>query len=383
MRVFAAAAFAFLACSSAAVAQTVSYPNGMTLQKVEYAELPGWQEDHHSEALRTFLGSCAVFARQSADAMQGSGPLRAENIHWRKACGEAEQMQRGDDLGARSFFERQFVPFAVGRADSKGRIGKFTGYYEPMVTASRHKKPGYEVPVYARPADLPKGDAVYPLTRADIDNGALANKGLELVWLQDPIDLFFLQVQGSGQVILDNGERVALRFDGKTNQPYTAIGKVLVERGELTREEVSAPAIRHWLQKHPSQSRALMQQNKSYVFFSLAPVTDNGPTGAQNVPLTPERSLAVDASVIPLGMPVYLTTRLPNTPMGDGTPYNRLMVAQDTGSAIIGAVRGDVFFGNGERAEALAGHMNSEGGYYVLVPRRMADQLAGSQIRTY
>lgn len=360
---------------------TIHSRSGMSVERHSFAQLPGWQQDDHGQALATFKRSCVKWRSLAPDTLIGTDLLAGRAAIWQKVCEDASPIAATDVLASRSFFERQFVPFAIGIGGS--RSGKFTGYYEPLLKGSRTKKPGYAEPVYGKPADLPPAGGVYPLTRADIEGGALTGKGLERLWVNDPIDLFFLHVQGSGQVLLDSGERVALRFDGKNNQPYTAIGKVLIERGELKKEEVTAPAIRAWLRAHPQQARALMQQNKSFVFFSVQPAGDEGPAGAQNVPLTPERSLAVDTAFIPLGMPIYLTTRLPVSRFGDGAAYNRLMVAQDKGSAILGAVRGDVFFGPGERAEDLAGHMNSEGGFYALVPRAMADGLAGSRVKTY
>lgn len=378
---------ASLACVFAALlplavqAATINSRSGMSVEEYSFSQLPGWQQDNHGEALGAFKRSCTKLNALAPDAPVGNDLLSGSASDWQKVCADAVQIPVTDSVAARSFFERRFVPFAVGIGGS--RSGKFTGYYEPLLKGSRTKKAGYAEPVYGKPADLPGGAAVYPLTRADIDKGALAGKGLEQLWVNDPVDLFFLHVQGSGQVLLDSGQRVALRFNGKNNQPYTAIGKVLVERGELTKEEVSAPTIRRWLHEHPQQARALMQENKSFVFFSVAPAGDEGPVGAQNVPLTPERSLAVDTNFIPLGMPVYLATRLPTSKYGQGAFYNRLLVAQDKGSAILGAVRGDVFFGPGARAEDLAGHMNSEGGFYALVPKSLASSLASSRVKTY
>lgn len=372
-----------LATAAPALAQNASIHSrsGMGVERFTFGQLSGWQQDNHGAALGAFQRSCTKLMALAPDTTVGTDLLAGKASIWHKVCEDAQAISASDALGARSFFERQFVPFAVGINGS--RSGKFTGYYEPLLKGSRTKQAGYGEPVYGKPADLPAGGGVYPLTRSEIDGGALAGRGLERIWVDDPIDLFFLHVQGSGQVLLDTGERVALRFEGKNNQPYTAIGKVLVQRGALKQEEVSAPSIRKWLKDNPQDARKIMHENHSFVFFSLTPAVDEGPVGAQNVPLTPERSLAVDTAYIPLGMPLYLTTRLPVSKHASGEVYNRLMVAQDKGSAILGAVRGDVFFGPGERAEDLAGHMNSEGGFFALVPRAIADSLSSSRVKTY
>jgi membrane-bound lytic murein transglycosylase A len=306
----------------------------------------------------------------------GTGMLAGAAGHWHRACTEANQVDPQDNVGARAFFEREFVPYQL--AYSGEPRGKFTGYYEPLMRGSWQKKSDYQETVYGRPADLVSGKT-YPLSRTDIDGGALAGKGLERMYINDAVDLFFLHVQGSGRVLMDTGEMVALRFDGKNNHPYTAIGKVLVERGELTREEVSAPAIRNWLHAHPAQAREVMQQNDSYVFFQVVPETSGGPVGAQNVPLIPERSMAVDTNFVPLGMPLWLSTALPASQFGQNKPYQHLLVAQDKGSAITGAIRGDIFFGFGDRAEDLAGHMNGEGTLIALLPKMLAREVEGKQ----
>lgn len=369
------AALALSACLWLPAAAQAQLSAGFAAQRTSYAQMDAWAQDDHGEALAAFRHSCTRLQAVPAGSQIGTGPLAGAASAWHHACAEAAMVNPRDTVAARNFFEREFVPFALSFDGNPE--GKFTGYYEPLMRGAWEKKRGYGEPVYGRPADLPKDGAVYPLTRRDIDGGALAGKGLERMYIDDPVDLFFLHVQGSGRVLMDTGETVALRFDGKNNQPYTAIGKVLVERGELTREEVSAPTIRKWLREHPGEARALMQQNQSFVFFHVVPEVAGGPVGAQNVPLVPERSLAVDVAYIPLGMPLWLSTRLPQSLYGNGEPYERLMVAQDKGSAILGAIRGDVFFGFGDRAEDLAGHMNSPGRFVALVPQAIAQRIDG------
>lgn len=374
MQRFSAFALSFLLLLPvAAKAQESSPP--FSAERVQFQQLAGWQQDNQGEALAAFQRSCTKLQALAETAQVGTGLFSAPAAVWHHVCREANRVAPSDTVGARAFFEREFSPFTL--AYNANPNGKFTGYYEPLMRGAWEKKPGYQEPVYGRPADLPTGGAVYPLTRRDIEGGALAGKGLERMYISDPVDLFFLHVQGSGRVLMDTGEMVALRFDGKNNQPYTAIGKVLIERGALTREEVSAPAIRKWLRENPQDARGIMQQNQSFVFFHVVPEVAGGPVGAQNVPLIPERSLAVDASYIPLGMPLWLSTTLPQSLYAKGEPYQRLMVAQDKGSAITGAIRGDIFFGFGDRAEDLAGHMNSEGRFVALVPQSIAQRIDG------
>jgi membrane-bound lytic murein transglycosylase A len=271
--------------------------------------------------------------------------------------------------------------------------GLFTGYYEPLLRGSRRYGGAYTVPLYRAPDDLVLIDLglfkpdlagreiagridgrqfVPYFGRAEIDAGALEGRGLELVWVDDAIDTFFLQIQGSGQVELDDGARIRVGYDGQNGHQYRAIGRDLVAQGALTLEEVSLQSIRDWLIAHPAEAREIMARNASYVFFRERPELDaaDGPIGAQGVPLTAGRSLAVDRRYIPLGTPIWLESTAP-WPEGEG-PLRRLVIAQDTGGAIKGPVRGDVFWGTGPRAEAIAGHMKSQGRYVVLLPKAAA-----------
>jgi membrane-bound lytic murein transglycosylase A len=268
----------------------------------------------------------------------------------------------------------------------------FTGYYEPLLHGSRTFGYPYTEPLYRPPDDLLRidlgrfnpelaGYAIYGrivggefvpyYSRRDIDAGALAGRGLELLWVDEPIDKFFLQIQGSGQVRLDDGSLIRVGYAGQNGHPYRAIGRDLIEMGVLTREQVTMPAIRAGLELHPNDALEIMERNRSYIFFEEHPelAPEEGPLGAQGVPLTAGRSLAVDPRFVPFGVPVWLDTTAP-FPEGAG-PLRRLMVAQDTGSAIKGVVRGDVFWGAGERAEAIAGHMKSRGRYAVLLPKAL------------
>ena len=329
-----------------------------TLVAEAYAALPDWSRERAAEAMPALLLSCGHFAGTSPDKPGVSAGTAGQ---WRDLCREARGLAPDDDTGARQFFERFFQPYEV-RADGNP-TALLTGYYEPEIAGSRQPGPGYTAPIHARPADL---RSPY-FTRAQIEGGALRHKGLELAWLADPTDAFFLQIQGSGRIRLPDGSTMRAGYAGQNGRPYVPIGRLLVDRGEMTLEEASMQSIRAWLAAHPDRAAGLMRENPSYVFFrELRDVAaDQGPVGALGVQLTPGRSLAVDRRFLPLGAPVFIDTTDPV----DGSRLRRLMMAQDTGGAIRGALRGDVFFGWGSRAEDLAGRMKQPGRMWLLLPR--------------
>ncbi|MGI9481317.1 MAG: murein transglycosylase A [Hyphomicrobiales bacterium] len=311
---------------------------------------------------------------------------------WKPSCTKALKGPASiKHSAARAFFERNFSPVEIRASSSM-----FTGYFEPELEGSRKPGPGYPVTIYRKPKDLvalPKASAkklgmpygrktasgVKPYyTRKQIERGALKARGLELIWLKDWTDAFFLHVQGSGRVKLDTGEVVRIGFAGKNGRPYTAIGKVLIDWGELERGKVTMQSIRAWLLLNPNRMHELFWKNQSFIFFREIKVKNPklGPPGAQGVELSAGRSLAVDGKYHLYGTPVWLET---NTPSGQGgklEPFRSLMVAQDTGSAIKGKVRGDIFFGSGEKAGQLAGPMQSPGRMVLLLPKPLAARLA-------
>jgi membrane-bound lytic murein transglycosylase A len=358
-------------------------PPQLTLTPVGFEALPGWAADRTTDALSAFLKSCAALDAQVDAAAIGPPTLNMTAASWRRACAAARSTPM-TDAAARDFFTANFTPYLAGnRADT---TGLFTGYYEPLLHGARHAGARYRTPILARPPDLVmvdlgrfrpawRGERVagrvvsgnllpYP-TRAEIEHGALDANRLALFWVDDPIAAFFLQVQGSGRIELPDGTQTRLAYDGQNGQPYVALGKVLVARGALSLDNVSLPSIRAWLTAHPEQAAALMDENPSYVFFRE--VHGDGPTGSEGVVLTPGRSLAIDPRFIPLGAPIYLALE-----SGAGAPLHRLMVTQDTGGAITGPVRGDVFWGFGPEAEARAGAMRASGRYYLLLPKEIA-----------
>ena len=340
------------------------------LAPVSWAALPDWMQDNHAEAWPAWLQSCKTLIRQSA---------------WRDVCQAAQTLRVADAVQARSFFERHFQAYQVNQADG-GQDGLVTGYYEPLLRGSRTLDSRYRYPLHTRPDDLIVVDlaTVYPelqnlrlrgrleggrvvpyFTRGDIDAGRAPTRGLELAWVDDPIELFFLQVQGSGRLQLENGETMRIGYADQNGHPYRSIGRWLIERGELTPDKASMQGIKDWARRNPQRLNELLAANPSYVFFRELPNQAGGPLGSLGVPLTGERSIAVDPAAIPLGAPVWLATTQPNA----SEPLVRLTLAQDTGSAIRGNVRADFFWGFGDQAGRRAGAMKQKGRLWVLLPK--------------
>lgn len=372
---------AFLAITLS-LAGCVTTPTGedkAVLKEVSFSALPGWQNDNQAQAFAAFLKSCEKIQKKDPNAAIGFAGVAAV---WQDACTKAGSAVP-TDAEARMFFEENFTPYAVASAQ-KGADGLFTGYYEPQLRGSLTNKAPYIYPLYARPANMltadlgafdpalkgktitgrADGEKFVPFyDRAAIEKGALDDQKAQIVWVDNAVDAFFLQIQGSGVVALDDGTQLQVGYAAQNGQPYLAIGKELIARGELQKDNVSMQSIRAWLESHPEQAAEVMNMNKSFVFFRK--LDGAGAIGAQGVALTPGRSLAVDKKLIPYGLPLYLDAE---SPKKDGR-FQRLMIAQDTGGAITGAVRGDVFWGAGAEATENAGLMKSEGRYYALVPK--------------
>lgn len=357
------------------------------LERVEFEDIAGWAHADGKEALEVFKRS----ARRVLEHGTGFGRhirFGGSASSWPETFSAAFEA-----VDARSFFESRFRPYRV--RDDLRPEGLFTGYFEPEVEGSRLPSFTFSVPIYRRPPDLMAftpdvrarlglgfgrmiaGVAAPYFTRMEIENGALKGQGLELVYLRDWADAFFIHIQGSGCVRLEDGTTMRLNFDAKSGLPYTSIGGLLVERGAFTQDEMSMQAIRSWMSAHPDEARSLMWENKSFIFFRDVQLEypSLGALGAQHVQLTPRRSLAVDCSVWALGTPVWLDTEVPSGEAGIMTPFRQLLIAQDTGSAIIGLARGDVYWGLGEKAGRIAGSMKSPGKMTVLLPIPVADEL--------
>ena len=358
-------------------------PNRILLSPADFTELPGWTADAQQDALPALARSCAVLSRRIDDAPVGAGGIGGTVADWRAPCAALDSAP-ADAEAARRLIESRFRPWRV--TDGAGYAdGLFTGYYEAELHGARTPSARYRVPILMRPADLVTVDlgrfapdlagrriagrvvkgALQPyLSRAAIERGALAGRKLEIAWVDDPADAFFLHIQGSGRIALDDGSVLHVGYAAANGHAYTPIGRELIARGVAAPEDMSMQTIRAWLEAHPGEAQALMDKNASYVFFRV--LKGDGPLGAQGVALTPGRSLAVDSRLMPLGAPVWLDTTDPLTPT---IPLRRLMVAQDTGGAIRGAVRGDVFWGYGPDATLRAGKMRQTGRWFLLLPR--------------
>ena len=335
--------------------------NKVRMAPISFNEIPGWNEDRQGEALVAFRRSCPkLTAGPETRIVTDGGEKTVAPAEWKTICDAAAGIKDSDSAAARRFFEENFRPLVVQAP------GKFTGYFEPELRGSRAPSRIFTVPVYRRPPEL--GDGPY-LTRAEIEQGALKGKGLEIAWVQDPVALYEVQVQGSGRIHLTEGGVLSIGFDGSNNRPYTAIGGVLADMGVMRRDEANWPAIRDWLKRNPQDGREVMRKNERYIFFKDTRTA--AAAGSQGVPLTAQRSLAVDAAFTPFGTPVWIDTQRPVAGKpGQLEIYRHLLIAQDTGAAIKGPARGDVFFGGGTRAADWAGRMVGTGQAIVLVPNR-------------
>ena len=339
-----------------------------------FAALPGWQQDDVRQAWPAFMASCAVLMRKE---------------EWKPACGAASAVAASDALAVRSYFERWFVPNQIRAADG-ANTGLITGYYEASLRGARKRGGAFQTPLYAVPDDLLTLElgSVYPEMKGKRVRGKLVGKkvvpyssraemgearlaGKELVYVDDPVEAFFLEVQGSGRVQLaDSGDTVRLSYADQNGHPYKAIGRWLVEQGELTQEQATAQGIKAWIVANPTRRQELFNVNPSFVFFREERIPDPsvGPKGALGVPLTAGRSVAIDPTMLPLGAPIFLSTTESNSEV----PMQRLVMGQDTGGAIRGAVRADFFFGFGYDAMEKAGRMKQRGQLWVLMPKAAA-----------
>ncbi len=350
--------------------QAVVQPPAPPYAVSKWEMLPDWQTLDLAPTWPALLQSCSALKNKP---------------NWQEICARAEQLGAADSAALRVFYEEWFTPYQVFNPDGSEH-GMITGYYEPLLKGSRVKTQRFRYPLYAAPDDLLQIDmgAAYPqlkglrlrgrlqgkrvvpyFSRAEIDGGTGAFKGRELYWVENAVELFFLQIQGSGRIELADGAQIKVGYAEQNGHPYVSIGRKLVEMGELKLEQASMQSIKAWAEKNPDKLTALLEQNPSYVFFRELPEGLSAPLGALGVPLTNEYSIAVDPRTIPLGAPVFLATTYPN----DSAPLNRLMLAQDTGGAIKGAVRADFFWGFGELAGAQAGKMKQQGRLWVLFPK--------------
>jgi membrane-bound lytic murein transglycosylase A len=362
---------------------TLRFPDA-ALEPSSWGRLDAWPSDDHASAYATFVRSCRALLSEGNEAR--SGRRFAEAM--KTVCRRAMATPQLDEEKARAFFESNFQPLRIAKAgDPEGFL---TGYYEPIVAGSRFPTPEYNVPLYRRPGDLIAAGArkkkgvfsnkgsVYRkvgrkrvpyYTRAEIEDGALDGRHLEICWLKDPIDAFFIHIQGSARIQLEDGSMLRVNYDAHNGHRYLPVGRVLIDRGEVSKEEMSMERIRQWMLAQPDGGRALRRMNNSFVFFRVVGLGANDePTGAQGVSLTPGRSIAVDRNLHLYGTLFWIEAELPIASEVPETKFRRLMVAQDTGSAIVGPARADIYFGAGEEAGLVGGRIKQPGRFAMLVP---------------
>jgi membrane-bound lytic murein transglycosylase A len=341
----------------------------LSLAPGSYVQLAGWSADNVAQVLPAFVKSCDRIAKQQETALldpNATGANFGMVRDWRPLCQQAGALPAGDDAAARRFFESNFVPVLVA---SKGNTkGLFTGYWEVELDGSRTQGGPYQFPVYSRPPDLVDGKPY--LDRGTIEDGALAGKGLEIMWLKSADDVFVLQMQGSGRIRLPDGSLVRLVYQANNNQPFVNISQMLMDNGTIPPAQFSDAAVRAWMRDNPDKAKELRRKDPLYVFFQER--KGEGPVGYQGAVLTAERSLAVDHKFIPLGVPLWLDAHDKYRPV----QVQHLVVAQDTGDGIVGPLRGDFYWGSGKNAQARGSDFYADGQYWVLLPKTVAARVA-------
>ena len=360
----------------------------MRLAAARWTDLPAWADDRHAEAAAALARSCEQLAALPDRAWIGLDHRFGRARQWRQACAAVAALPAGDDAAARAMFEREFAPWHIN--GKRGPVGKMTAYFVQPLRASRTQHDQYQYPIYRRPPELamidwsrcsptgrgrkewgvldPASGGLTPLpTRAEIRAGAFAGRGLELLWVDDPIDELFLRIEGSGRAILDDGSEVWVEYDGKNGQPYTGPARLLRARGELPKGQGTMAGIRAALASHGPGVHEIIDGDASMVFFKLG--TRAGAVGSQDVVLTPRRSAAVDRNFIAASTPLWIDTAAPRVGARGTEPWRHLVIAQDTGGNIKGAVRADLYWGPDAADGDVAGHLGGKGQYWALLPR--------------
>jgi len=348
----------------------------------------GWDDDDHLAAFKTFRASCKAISAQPRTATDP----RALGVSLREPCRAAKTADISDSAGAGAFFQEYFRPLQISRLGEDA--GFVTGYYEPVLDGSRTQTDVYNVPVYRRPSnlfvrgytqdspELPNKGEVYRkigrrklvpyYDRAQIEDGAIAGRGLEICWLKSQTDLLFAQIQGSARIRLQDGSTIRINYAAHNGYPYTPVGRILIDRGIIPKDQMSMQKIREWMDQNPDAANDVRRQNRSYIFFREVPLSDKDEAvGAQGVPLTPGRSIAVDKSLHVYGTPFFIEGKLPIESEQSKTPFHRLMIAQDTGSAITGPARADLYFGAGADAGRVSGRLKNNANFIMLVPKSL------------
>lgn len=379
--------FALVAADAAFARGAVTVSNSQ-MEPAFWEKMDGWAEDDHMAGFNTFMQSCKAILKSGA-AARAQRPLLGGLYN---VCVRADDAKPKDAKEARAFFEKNFRPVAIAPIGEKD--GFLTGYYEPVVDGTREPKDAFTHPLYRRPGGLLTGGKMLRAAafgsrkakkgkraarrlasfydRAAIEDGALNGRKLEICYLKDPVDAFFIHIQGSVRVRLDDGKMMRLNYDSQNGHAYTAVGKFLIDRKIYTREEMSMEKIREWMNANPEEGRELRRLNKSYVFFRETGLADNEEAiGAQGVSLTPGRSIAVDRKLHVYGTPMFISAMLPIESEQSTTPFRRLMVAQDTGGAIIGPARADIYLGAGAEAGVISGRFKNPGRFTMLFPNEI------------
>jgi membrane-bound lytic murein transglycosylase A len=376
------------------VAAPLKFPNAQ-YEPVEWTNLDGWAGDDHATAFATFLDSCRALEgkrRPTQEMMEITAALK-------EVCVRAQAALPLDENGARKFFEDNFRPVQLSKLGETE--GFLTGYYEPIIDGSRVPTGEFTAPLYRRPPNLVAsgwrklGDSfpskgvkvgrrvgrrkIAPYyTRGEIESGALDGWHLEICWLHSPIDVLFAQIQGSARIRLEDGSILRVNYDSYNGWSYTPVGRVLIDRGLMTKDEVSMQRIRDWMEANPDQAKAIEQENKSYVFFTITNLSnEDEAVGGEGVPLVPGRSIAIDRALHVYGTPFFIQADLPIANDKAATKFRRLVVAQDTGSAIVGTARADIYFGAGDEAARIAGRIKNPGRFVMLLPRTLDPVEAG------
>jgi membrane-bound lytic murein transglycosylase A len=371
--------------------------SGSQYAPVAWADIAGWNDDDHLQAFKAFRLSCKPISAQRTSPAEP----KALGISLRDPCRAARAADLSDGARARAFFEEHFLPLRISRLGEND--GFVTGYYEPVIDGSRTQTDVYTVPVYRRPSNLfvrgfkqssvslpNKGQVFRKIgrrklvpyyDRAEIEDGAIAGRGLEICWLKNQTDLLFTQIQGSARVRLEDGSTLRINYDAHNGYPYTAVGRILIDRGTIPKEQMSMQKIREWMEQNPDGAQELRRQNRSYVFFREVTLSDKDEAvGAQGVPLTPGRSIAVDKALHVYGTPFFIEGELPIDSEQSKTPFRRLMIAQDTGSAIVGPARADLYFGAGAEAGRVAGRLRHNMRFVMLVPKSLDPAALGRKM---
>lgn len=369
------------------------WPPQPTFRQVNFNQLPGWDTAEFKKSLLAFQTSCRAFIKQDPERIVGTDQIDLQVKDWQPACRAALNINPVLEASAKQFFQDWFVP--VEFYEGKPVKGLFTGYYMPSIKGSYTQTAEYNVPIYETPSNLVSadlglfmpnmknrkivgrvvGNKIVPYyTREEINNGAIKDNAQVLLWIKSPVDRLFLEIQGTGIVEFEDGKTIYVGYDAQNGAPYTPIAGVLIKKGIMTKHNASMQAIKKYLEAHPKQMNTVINQNKSFVFFRKLSL--EAALGSQGVALTPGYSLAIDRDWIPMGAPLWLSTTRPDSKNPETSkPMQRLMIAQDTGGAIRGKVRGDVFWGGGKNATLIAGHMKNEGHYWLLLPRHIIPRL--------